>query len=125
MLKDKKLIAVYGSLREGEYNYERFKEIYKEGFTKINEGTVEGFALYSLGSYPGIRPEEGKTLRVDVMECNNQCFQSINSMELGAGYSAKKVTVNGLECTIYVYDYYVSELKRVESGDWSQYLKSK
>lgn len=118
-----KKILVYGSLRKGEYNYKRFKGYFGEGLNYLATTTITGYKLYDLGSYPGIRPEAGKELVVDVMEVSDEAYDAITGMERGAGYSVAKETVEDHgECTIYVYNYPVSENHLVESGDWSKYL---
>lgn len=118
-----KKILVYGSLRKGEYNYKRFLKYYPDGLNYLATTTITGYKLYDLGSYPGIRPQDGTELVVDVMEVSDEAYDSITGMERGAGYSVVKETVEGFgECTIYVYDYPVNEKYLVESGDWSKYL---
>lgn len=121
-MKNKKIL-VYGSLRNGEYNFERFKDYFPNGIEYVKTTTIKGFDLHSLGSYPGIVPSDNpeKELVVDVMNCNNQCFYSIDGMERGAGYKAQEVIVDNVPHTIYVYKGNPNRL--VESGDWSKHLK--
>lgn len=118
----KKRILTYGSLRKGEYNFERMKATYPD-LTFIGTSEIKGYDLFDLnGSYPGIKSSQDpeKTLVVDMMECGESCFNSINRMELGANYTAETVMVNEIPHTIYVYQ--GSARKLVESGDWSRYL---
>lgn len=118
-------ILVYGSLRKGEYNYESFKRRHGDGFNYLGTTKVKGFNLYSLGSYPGITESEDpeKELVVDIMECDDDCYNSIYRMEIGAGYRTQEVIVDGEPMNIYLYLGRPTRL--VESGDWSQFLKSK
>ena len=120
------IAIVYGSLREGAYNYDAFKRYYPDGYNKIGQTTIQGYDLHSLGAYPFIVEGEGE-LVVDIMECSSDCFRAINGMELGAGYLAKKIEVelNGevIEGTIYTYppkDVKYSQ-EHVKSGDWIKY----
>jgi len=118
--KNKKIL-VYGSLRKGEYNYKRFKSMFKDGLKYIETLNIQGFRLYDLGSYPGIKETPtDTTLVVDVMECDPACYASIYGMEIGANYVAKNIVINNEDHTIYVYQ--GSTHKLVESGDWSKYL---
>ena len=119
---NKKKVAVYGSLRKGEYNYERFVDYFKGGLEYLRTTVVRGYDLYDLGAYPGIRVSSdlSKELVVDIMECSDDCFKHIEAMEHGAGYNSVSITVGADECTIYVYNYPATNL--VESGDWSKYL---
>lgn len=117
---------VYGSLREGAYNYDAFKRYYPEGYNKIGQTVIDGYDLHSLGSYPFIVEGEGKLI-VDIMECSPDCFRAINGMELGAGYQAELINVelNGeiIEGTIYTFskkDINYSQ-EHVKSGDWIKY----
>jgi len=113
MQSEKKLIAVYGSLRKGEYNYS------SRDLNYIKTVTIPGFDLFSLGAYPGIRPGEGN-LVIDIMECDVQTKQGIDRMEIRAGYSAESINIDGLNCTIYVYKHDVNPDQLVESGDWTK-----
>ncbi len=90
-----KKIAVYGTLRVGEYNYERFKS----GIIKvIEEGkSVKGYKMYDLGPYPVIKrdfslQEEVESIIVDILEVTEKCFNELHQMELGAGYQLDAVT---------------------------------
>lgn len=113
------LIAVYGSLRKGEYNQEG-----RNGMKYLSTHEIDGYELYSFGSYPGIKEGKGK-LTVDIFECTDQCKKSIDWMEIGAGYVIKPITIEGKECDLYVYNHDVEGYTKVESGDWSTYLKNK
>ena len=118
-------IAVYGSLRLNEYNYEAFKRIFGKDFNYIRTTSILGYNLYDLGSYPGLKPAANDTDRVivDIMECSEECFNNIQRMEHGAGYITVKVTEEGTDNKFpaYVYEYPCDNL--VVSGDWSKYLK--
>ena len=125
---NKNLIAVYGSLRPGAYNYDRFKDNYAEGIEPFSSTVykVPGYKLYDLGSYPGINEgTENDVLSVNILACNDKCHQSIMNMELGAGYSAKEITVDGIKVIIYIYDHPGNPLRLVTSGDWLEHLELK
>lgn len=119
-------IAVYGSLRKDEYNYNRFMNYFKDGLEYVKTSVVDSWDLYDLGSYPGIKeatkPNNG--LVIDVMECSERCFDAIEGMELGAGYRAEEIMVEGDLCTIYVYEGRTRDESLVKSGDWTKYLKN-
>ena len=115
------IIAVYGSLRKGEYNYERFGG--DKSFAYKGTFNIPGFKLYSLGPYPAvIEGDKTDKLIVDILETTKDIAKSINNMEVGAGYSAEEVMVDGQVATIYVYDHPIKETNRVLSGDWSKYI---
>lgn len=125
--EDKVKIAVYGSLRLNEYNYNAFVRYHGEDNMKyIKTITSKGFDLIDLGSYPGIKVSQNPDASVvfDIMECSNECYRDIEGMELGAGYS--KIIIrdedNNDGYIAFLYDYPGSDVI-VESGDWSKYLK--
>lgn len=112
-------IAVYGSLRKGEYNYDRFGG--EKSFCHKGSYVLDGFKLYSLGSYPGIKKAPaGNTIVVDVLYADEQTSNVINHMEIGAGYHAEKIKVGNHEPTIYIYDGQVSENQLIVHGDWTK-----
>lgn len=115
--KNSILIAVYGSLRENEYNYNSFKRQFGDGFIKVGQQQISGFGLYSLGSYPGILKEEGALLVVDLIECSQECYDRIDRMELGAGYENIIVETQKGPATIYLYKH-TPRGGKVLSGDW-------
>jgi gamma-glutamylcyclotransferase (GGCT)/AIG2-like uncharacterized protein YtfP len=84
-----------------------------------------GFDLFNLGSYPGVKLSENKNqpLTIDVLECGEACFNSINAMELGAGYYAHNITIDEHKCVIYIYR--GNPTDKVEHGDWSKYIQEK
>lgn len=113
-------IVVYGSLREGTYNYERFKSSYPE-IEKIETSEIEGFALHDLGAFPCAVKGKG-TLVVDVLIVPDEAYVSIRNMELGAGYDEIEMKVG--EHTGFMYTYKQSDAPIVESGDWIKYLNN-
>jgi len=118
---EKHSIAVYGSLRMNEYNYEAFARRYDMKHTGTH--TISGFDLYSLGAYPAAVLGDGEIV-VDTFEVDNDCFNSMNRMELGAGYYALDTEIDGKDHTIWLQRSGYEE-RRVESGDWTKHLREK
>lgn len=124
----RKRIAVYGSLRVGEYNFQRFVDNYGESSIKplAQDINIEGFDLFDLGPYPAI--SRGKNnLVIDVLSVSENVFYAIDSMELGAGYHRDTVKVPKYgEITIYAFpEKSFPDSRLVVSGNWSEYLKTK
>jgi len=122
-MSNKKLL-VYGSLREGEYNYERFNcKTVKTGIP------LEGFILVDRGPYPYAVPKDkgykNTTIIVDIIDVDERTAKSIEYMEIAAGYRKINVTLDGENYPMYVYNYYPDGGPVVESGDWSEYLKTR
>jgi len=115
-----KHVAVFGSLREGEYNFERY------GVTNVLARTViSGYKMYDLGPFPAIVESEipEDKITVELHEVSEENYDSITWMEVGAGYTPKTITINNIEATIYT-------MKRchgpqVVSGDWVTHNKNK
>ncbi|MGI5993057.1 MAG: gamma-glutamylcyclotransferase family protein [Methanosarcina sp.] len=124
------IIALYGSLRDGLYNSRRFNLQNRSellGMTKI-----EGYALYSMGPYPGVYPLEDSYVIAEVRRFSGKeqldVAKSIDYMELFGGYHREYVDLGIGEQKfrgfIYVYDE-KPESERIEHGDWARYLKEK
>lgn len=118
-------VLVYGSLRKDEYNYNRFLQYYPDEINYIKTLTIEGFDLYSLGPYPAIVKGEG-SLVVDLLDVSPEVKESFDGMELGAGYEIQQVEVDNELVDIYVYvnPQRLNNNRKVQSGDWSKYLKN-
>lgn len=112
-------ILVYGSLRPGCYNFDRFAANYK--ITDLGEVEVPGFELFSLGPYPGIKEGNG-VLTCNILEVSEECHEHIKAMELGANYTEEMVNIEGEELPIYVYQGHVSRDNKVITGDWVEYV---
>lgn len=118
--------AFYGSLRKGMYNYEHFKL----GLTYHKTVEVEGFRLFSLGSFPCvIRTEDPKDkLTVDLFTATPDTAHRIDRMERGASYDYEEITVDDTNYGIYTWD--ISTMgrltdRRVPGGDWVKHLQPK
>ncbi len=128
-----KHLLVFGSLRKNSergYNFDRFGK----GTQKlIHSFWLRGFEMFSLGSYPAICPsKETKGIQVELHEVDDKAAESIERMEVGAGYTGIKVPISipdqfaklghrEIEATIYTWPKERLESGRypkVESGDW-------
>lgn len=112
-------VFVYGSLRLGEYNQKSFSKRFENGFNYKSTHKVKGYDLFSFGSYPGINKGEGE-LTVDLFEASEPCLNSLNRMELGAGYTIEEVEIDGIKGIIYLYGSPINRTNLVPSGDWSK-----
>jgi gamma-glutamylcyclotransferase (GGCT)/AIG2-like uncharacterized protein YtfP len=114
-----KKVLVYGSLREGMYNFKRVLNFFGESsIKKIDSVTLKGFNIFDLGHYPGLNKSENEkdTVVFDLMEVSDKAFEFIERMELGAGYS--KHYNEEHDAYYYVYDYKLDINSKVKSGDW-------
>lgn len=92
-----KRIAVYGSLKRGCYNFSHFLE---EG-DYVETIHVKGF-LKDLGAYPAlVQGDDAPEVEVEVFEVTPYTLESINGMEVGAGYYPAKVPTSEGYATIW------------------------
>lgn len=121
-------VAVYGSLRKGEYNYDHFKRSFPD-MEYTGTHTIRGYNLYSLGSYPAVTVMDGdKELIIDTFNVSENCFSRMNGMEIGAGYSQHEITVEDTAHIMWVMpdtDSWLREDRIVEDGDWSKHVREK
>jgi gamma-glutamylcyclotransferase (GGCT)/AIG2-like uncharacterized protein YtfP len=104
-------LAVYGTLRKGQYNFNRFD------LTYLKTETIQGWDLYDLGPYPCAVPGEG-ILTVEIMECDEYNYQIIKGMELGAGYKEAEVQIDKDLCFLYYYPTIPTRGTLISSGDY-------
>jgi gamma-glutamylcyclotransferase (GGCT)/AIG2-like uncharacterized protein YtfP len=124
------IMALYGSLREGLYNSRRFD--LKNRSKLLGIAKANGYALYSLGPYPGIYPSENSSVIVEVRKFSGkqqlEVAKSIDYMELFGGYHREYIDIEieekSVRSIIYVYDE-KPETEKIEHGDWIYYLKEK
>lgn len=124
------IIALYGSLRDGLYNSRRLNLQNRSEFLGITK--VRGYALYSLGPYPGVYPSEDSYVIAEVRRFSGkeqlEVARTIDYMELYGGYHREYVDLGIGEQKfrgfIYVYDE-KPESERINHGDWARYLREK
>lgn len=108
-------VLVYGSLRNGKHNHGM---LYGSKF--LEEGTVDGFSMFSLGSFPFITPSEG-TIVVEAYEVDDDTFERLDRLEGYPNFYNRKDVVmsTGLRGWIYYMDSkYREGAPHVTSGDW-------
>lgn len=130
------LIGVYGSLRPGMYNFQRFTYHYENEIKHLKTITLPSFNLFDLPfGYPAIKKSENENDKVvfDILEVSENCYKDINRMEIGAGYELLKIPIKEIKdlkndnlkhefITVYLYTREVLAIKKIKNGD---YLKHK
>jgi gamma-glutamylcyclotransferase (GGCT)/AIG2-like uncharacterized protein YtfP len=116
-------LFVYGSLKKGFFNHNRF------GFGTyakfLGKGTARNVSLVRMGSlpYPHAFKNEGGEVRGELYELKDKRIAAaLEDMEIGAGYQPLTVTVNGREATMYVAaDYLIPQLQTGEvMSEWTE-----
>lgn len=119
-------LIVYGSLRKGAYNFQRFVDYYSEENIRYEKTLViEGYLLYDLGyGYPCAiqtgNPDHKIT--VDILNVSDLCFEALNAMEIGAGYKPTVIEVDNEKAIIYVFKRPEGTL--VPEGDWLSHINN-
>lgn len=113
-------VFIYGSLKKGFFNHSLIEEYPKNKF--IRKGFVEGYELYLLWSYPGIKPSsQNDKLYVELYSLTDEVFEVIDRMERLAGYTPTEVEDDeGNKGVIYVYDREVNKDNIISSGNWTK-----
>ena len=120
----KYLVAVYGSLRKKQSNYEYHlsNSTYKGTFT-----TEPEYTMHSLSYYPGLKLNGNTSIVMEVYEVDEETLKTLNRLE--GYYPGEKSTfydrieINTPWGKSFTY-IYVNELSKdsiVESGDWVLY----
>ena len=120
----KYLVAVYGSLRKKQSNYEYHlsNSTYKGTFT-----TEPEYTMHSLSYYPGLKLNGNTSIVMEVYEVDEETLKNLNRLE---GYYPGEKSTFYDRIEIYTpwgkaFTYiYVNELSKdsiVESGDWVLY----
>ncbi len=100
-----KLVAVYGSLKKGQYNHAGLGADAEH----LGDMTVRG-VMYSNGSYPKLYKQDGvlgfpnevtKDYPVEVYRIDEARYNGITRMEEGAGYDAQDIETPYGVATIY------------------------
>ncbi|MBR0574981.1 gamma-glutamylcyclotransferase [Proteiniclasticum sp. BAD-10] len=112
-------IFVYGTLLQGNRNHEH----YLQGSTYLGDGILPDYALYDLGSYPGVKPCPGGKVMGEIYGVDDETLQRIHGLE-GEGelYHYRKRAVLSLghllpEVGVYEYAKGVEESRRVSLAD--------
>jgi gamma-glutamylaminecyclotransferase len=108
------MVFVYGTLMRNCYNH---------GYVKdqkyLGEAVLPGYALYDVGSYLGIVPDEKERVLGELYEINQQCLEQLDILEdNGWLYSRRPVQLwqdgNRIEAEVYVWNGKVREEDKVE-----------
>lgn len=126
---NKKLIAVYGTLRLNQPNYEWLLTKAKHLGT-INTKPI--FSLYSLGGFPGLKENGDTSVVVDIFEVSDYEASRVDSLE---GYEEgsndntfyDKIYIDTPfgKAGMYIYMGKVYEENKIQSGDWVSYIENK
>lgn len=112
------IVAVYGSLKRGFYNHHLLQH---SAF--LADGTVDGYAMYSLGSYPMVIRGRG-AISVELFDIDQATLARLDRLEGFPHYYGREVvTVSTPHCPVEAWLYVgqphqVKWQPRVSSGCW-------
>ena len=115
------LVAVYGTLKQGHYNYER----YLRGVSPVASALVEiPFRMYANGDYPMLVPDvdgERHRIRIEVFDVDDRKLRELDALEEPYGYWRESIPVEELGRDVEVYLHPAPAppgFSLVLSGDW-------
>ena len=111
-------IFVYGTLRRGQGACKTFG--LEEHGEFVGTFKADGWGMYTLGGFPGVRAEEGQSIIGDIFKVNDPKLMDHLDRYEGEGslYFRKVTEVNGIKCWIYEYGRQLNETYRINSGNW-------
>lgn len=121
------LLAVYGTLREGDYNHYRLGD--KAKF--LSQERVMGFQMYHIrGAYPYVVRDSNASVLVEVYDVDDGAYEGIKRMEVGAGYAIADIDTSiGVAKLFYftenTHQSYQkhSRCPKILNGDWFEWLR--
>lgn len=120
----KYLVAVYGSLRKKQSNY----EYYLSGSTyKGTFSTEPEYTLHSLSYYPGLKLNGNTSVVMEVYEVDEETLKTLNRLEgyypgqKSTFYDRIEINTPWGKAFTYIYVNELSKESIVESGDWSEF----
>lgn len=129
MDKENKLVAVYGSLRKGMHNHYILEK--SEYIGSFNSELM--FTMYNVNDrYPAVINEGSNSIVMEVFSASKEVQKKLDYLE---GYSPnfkksdnyynKEIieTPYG-KAFIYFFNNDYSKLEKIESGDWSSWIKN-
>lgn len=125
MKTEKKLIAVYGSLRKNLHNHDLIEDQEYIG----SFWTPPLFTLHSLGPFPGLKKDGHTSVLMEIYEADDATVVSVNDLEqynpkIGAKnefYIREKLNTPYGEAYVYFYVPNAEKAPIVQSGDWEDY----
>lgn len=129
MDKENKLVAVYGSLRQGMHNHYVLER--SEYIGSFNSEPM--FTMYNVNDrYPAVINEGSNSIVMEVFSASKEVQKKLDylegyspNFEKSDNYYNKEIieTPYG-KAFIYFFNNDYSKLEKIESGDWSSWIKN-
>lgn len=122
MATQTKLVAVYGSLKQGFGAH----EILGDEKEFIGNGIIHNYGLYGVSSWPGIKPLVGGKVAVELYRVSEDRIPHLDSYEGYPDLFSREVLdvfvgeEEHYQASVYVYNGEVRKEAFVESGVWAR-----
>ena len=116
-----KNMFVYGSLKKKCFNHSLISENPRSRL--IRKGFVEGYKMYLLQSYPGIKLSQSNEdkISVELYSLSDEVFDMIDRMEQLANYTSVEIDDDaGKRGILYVYNGKVEKSRFISFGNWTR-----
>lgn len=137
-------LAVYGSLRKGNYNFDRMAALFGEESIKhvktVKVKVDKNFTLVNVNGYypalvkmvPGsvINAYANDEITFDIIEVSPEVDEAIEYMEVGAYYKPTTLEIEGTKLKTYISDqdgdsYSYLRDRTIPSGDWETFQQER
>jgi gamma-glutamylcyclotransferase (GGCT)/AIG2-like uncharacterized protein YtfP len=109
-------LFVYGTLKKGFGLHSALN-----GAPFIQDASLKGFQMFSLGGYPGIvRDEKAGTVKGEIYEVDPITLHRLDYIE-GSYNREWHVTTEGKMVGVYVWAHSTKDLKKISNGIWGHF----
>lgn len=121
----KHLVAVYGTLREGQGNWAW--ALNHPGAEKKGGCQIPFFKMYNTGGFPAcIAGSDADVIEAEVFEVDDDTFQSLDRLEgYPHMYDRIEVDTEHGRCWIYVWNRPLGHMELIPDGDWVSFREGR
>lgn len=119
----KHIVAVYGTLREGQGNWSWALRNRSE---KLGEAEISGFQMYSTGGFPAVvHATDEDVIKIEVYEVDDEVFSDLDRLEgYPTMYTREQVDTEYGSAWLYIWNSSTARLQLLPEGDWVAYRQA-
>lgn len=120
----KHLVAVYGTLREGQGNWSWALRGRSE---QLGAAYLDGFVMYNTGGFPAaVRTTDGDSrILVEVYEVDDEVFSDLDRLEgYPTMYTREQVETEYGKAWLYIWNFDLGGLQLIPEGDWVKFRQA-
>ena len=118
----KHIVAVYGTLREGQGNW---RWALRNRSEKLGDAVVSGFDMYNTGGFPAVVHTTGEGQRdisIEVYEVDDEVFADLDRLEgYPHMYTREQVDTEYGPAWLYIWNSPLGGLEYIPGGDWVEF----